>query len=222
MSAGRGQRLDRAGLARGVEHILAREPRLRPQVERFGLPPLWERDPGFETLIRIILEQQVATAAAEALRRRLLGELGEITPRRILAAGEDGLRALGVTRQKSGYCTGLAERVLDGRLDIEALHAADDETARAMLLELRGIGPWTADVYLLMALGRPDVFPAGDLALQVALGQLRDLPHRPGPDEARALTRDWAPYRAVGARLLWQAYVHRKALAPSASVRDGQ
>ncbi|MFM7785192.1 MAG: DNA-3-methyladenine glycosylase family protein [Gammaproteobacteria bacterium] len=207
-------RLDRASLAEGVAHILAQEPGLQPQVERFGLPALWERDPGFETLIRIVLEQQVATAAAEALQRRLHAAIGTISPEAILALGDAALRALGVTRQKAGYCIGIAERVLDGRLDFEALHRAEDDAARGMLLALRGIGPWTADVYLLMALGRPDVFPAGDLAVQIALGKLRGMPQRPSAEESRALTQGWAPYRAVGARLLWQAYVHRKELAP--------
>lgn len=213
MSAAPG-RLDRASLAEGVTHILAQEPGLRAQVERFGLPALWERDPGFATLIRIVLEQQVATAAAEALQRRLHAAIGTISPEAILGLGEAALRALGVTRQKAGYCVGIAERVLDGRLDLDALHRADDDAARGMLVALRGIGPWTADVYLLMALGRPDVFPAGDLAVQIALGRLRGLPQRPGAEESRALTRGWAPYRAVGARLLWQAYVHRRELAP--------
>lgn len=208
------RRLDHASLAEGVTHILAQEPGLRVQVERFGLPALWERDPGFATLIRIVLEQQVATAAAEALQRRLQAAIGPISPEAILAVGEAALRTLGVTRQKAGYCIGIAEQVIDGRLDLEALHRADDDTARGMLIALRGIGPWTADVYLLMALGRPDVFPAGDLAVQIALGKLRGLSYRPDAGESRALTLGWAPYRAVGARLLWQAYVHRKELAP--------
>lgn len=204
------RRLDRAALARGVGHLCALEPAFLAQVRRLGLPPLWERDPGFATLVRIILEQQVALASADALRRRLEQQLGGITPRSIADAGEDGLRALGMTRQKSSYCVGIAERVLDGRLDFDELTRADDDTAFAMLLALRGVGPWTAHIYQLMALCRPDVWPAGDLALLVALGRLRGLEDKPDNARAAELTAHWSPYRAVGARLLWQAYLHRQ------------
>jgi DNA-3-methyladenine glycosylase II len=206
------RQLTRSSLARGVEHLCALEPAFRAQVEQLGPPPLWERDPGFATLVRIILEQQVALASADALRRRLEQQLGGITPRRIADAGEDGLRALGMTRQKSSYCVGIAEQVLGGRLDFDELGRADDDTAFAMLVALRGVGPWTAHIYQLMALRRPDVWPTGDLALLLALAQLRGLPEKPDNALAAELTAHWAPFRAVGARLLWQAYLNRRGL----------
>jgi DNA-3-methyladenine glycosylase II len=160
--------------------------------------------------MRIILEQQVALASADALRRRLVERLGAITPRTVADAGEDGLRALGMTRQKSSYCVGIAERVLDGRFDFAEVSRADDDTAYAMLVELRGVGPWTAHIYQLMALRRPDVWPTGDLALLLALARLHGLGQKPGNEQAAELTARWAPYRSVGARLLWQAYLHRQ------------
>jgi DNA-3-methyladenine glycosylase II len=203
------RQLTRATLARGVEQLCAREPAFRAQVARLGVPPLWAREPGYATLVRIILEQQVALASADALRRRLVERLGAITPRTIADTGEDGLRALGMTRQKSSYCVGIAEQVLEGRFDFAEVSRADDNTAYAMLVELRGVGPWTAHIYQLMALRRPDIWPTGDLALLVALARLRGLDAKPDHTQAAELTAHWAPYRAVGARLLWQAYLNR-------------
>lgn len=209
------RRLDRRSLAAGIAHLCALEPAFRPQVDRLGPPPLWARAPGFATLLRIVLEQQVALASADALRRRLRARLGAITPRTIAAAGEDGLRALGMTRQKAGYCVGIAARVLDGALDFAALARAGDAEARATLVSLRGVGPWSAEIYQLMALRRPDIWPTGDLALMLALARLRALPAPPSAAEAAALTAAWTPYRSVGARLLWQAYLNRRMLEES-------
>jgi DNA-3-methyladenine glycosylase II len=210
------RRLTRAHLATGVAQLCRQEPVFRAQVKKLGLPPLWERDPGYETLVRIILEQQVALASANALRLRLIERLGAITPRTMADAGVDGLRALGMTRQKSGYCVGIAELVLDGRLDFTEIARADDETAHAMLVALKGVGPWTAAIYQLMALRRPDIWPRGDLALDLALAKLRGLDSKPHPVHAAELTAAWAPWRSVGARLLWQGYLHAQGskLAP--------
>jgi DNA-3-methyladenine glycosylase II len=203
------RQLTRATLARGVAQLCAREPAFREQVARLGVPPLWAREPGYATLVRIILEQQVALASADALRRRLVERLGAITPRTIAETGEDGLRALGMTRQKSSYCVGIAEEVLHGRFDFAEVTRADDDSAYAMLVALRGVGPWTAHIYQLMALRRPDVWPRGDLALDLALGRLHGLAERPDAEQAERLTAHWSPWRAVGARLLWQAYLNR-------------
>lgn len=199
--------LDRARLAQGVAHLCALEPVFAAQVARLGQPPLWARDPGYETLVRIILEQQVALASANALRLRLIERLGAITPRTIADTGVDGLRAIGMTRQKSAYCVGIAEQVLDGRFDFAEVTRADDETAYAMLIELKGVGPWTAAIYQLMALRRPDIWPRGDLALDLALARLRGLPAKPDAAQAAELTEPWSPWRSVGARLLWQGYL---------------
>lgn len=203
------RRLDNAAIAVGVEHICALHPRFRAQIDRHGMPPLWGRAPGFETLLRIILEQQVSLASADALRRRLLGALGSLSAQTIADAGTDALRALGVTRQKAGYCSDLARAVIEGRVDLGAIGRASDERAKEMLVGIRGIGPWSAEIYQLMALRRPDIWPTGDLALLIALQNLHGLDTRPDNAQAAELTAPWAPYRSVGARLLWQAYLNR-------------
>ena len=194
-----------------MAHIAALHPQFRSQVERLGMPPLWGRTPGFETLLRIILEQQVSLASANALRRRLLEALSSLSAPAIAAAGEEVLRGLGVTRQKAGYCVGLAQAVLEGRVDLGAIARASDHDAREMLVGIRGIGPWSAEIYQLMALRRPDIWPTGDLALLIALQQLHGLAERPDNTKAAELTAAWTPYRSVGARLLWQAYLNRGA-----------
>jgi len=194
-----------------VAHIAALHPQFHTQVERHGMPPLWGRAPGFETLLRIILEQQVSLASANALRRRLLEALGSLSAQAIATAGEEVLRGLGVTRQKAGYCVGLAQSVLAGHVNLGAIARASDHAAREMLVSIRGIGPWSAEIYQLMALRRPDIWPTGDLALLIALQELHGLAERPDNARAAELTAPWAPYRSVGARLLWQAYLNRGA-----------
>ena len=200
-------RLDAAGLLGGTRALAAIDPDLAGIVERHGPPPLWDRKPGFETLVRIILEQQVSLASAEAALIRLGGATGAIEPAAIAAAGEDALRAAGQTRQKSRYLVGLARDVLDGRLDLDAVAAADDDEAKAQLVRVVGIGRWTADIYLLMALGRPDVWPAGDLALAGSMRRAKGLPALPTGPQQEVIAETWRPWRAVAARLLWHAYL---------------
>jgi DNA-3-methyladenine glycosylase II len=178
-------------------------------VERLGGPPMFGRRPGFACLVRIILEQQVSLAAARTLFRRLDAHVGGVAPATIARQGRDGLRALGLTRQKSAYCHGLAERVLDGRLDLARVARSDDDAARAMLLEVPGIGPWTADIYFLMALRRPDVWPRGDLALAVAMREVRGMRALPDHRQQHRIAERWAPWRSVAARILWLHYLAR-------------
>lgn len=200
-------RLDPARLAKAVRELAANDPDLAGIAERHGIPPLWARPPGFETLVRIILEQQISLASAGAALERLARAAGAVEPEAIVALGEDGLRAAGQTRQKSRYVVGLARDVLDGRLDLGAVEAADDDEARALLTNVVGIGRWSADIYLLMALGRPDVWPAGDLALAGAMRRAKGLIAVPTGTEQSAMAEAWRPWRAVAARLLWQAYL---------------
>jgi DNA-3-methyladenine glycosylase II len=190
-----------------VQELAAVDPDLAGIAERHGVPPLWAREPGFETLIGIILEQQVSLASAEAARLRLVRAAGGIEPGAIVAAGEDALRAAGLTRQKARYVVGLARDVLDGRLDLEAVAAADDADARVRLTSRLGIGRWTADIYLLMALGRPDVWPTGDLALAGAMRRAKALDALPTSADQEVIAEAWRPWRAVAARLLWHAYL---------------
>jgi DNA-3-methyladenine glycosylase II len=190
-----------------VQELAAVDQDLAGIAERHGVPPLWAREQGFETLVRIILEQQVSLASAEAARLRLVGAAGAVETGAIVAAGEDALRAAGLTRQKAHYVVALARDVLDERLDLDAIAAADDTEARARLTSQLGIGQWTADIYMLMALGRPDVWPTGDLALAGAMRRAKALDASPTGAEQEVIAEAWRPWRAVAARLLWHAYL---------------
>lgn len=197
-------------LARGVRILSRRDPDLARIVKTHGPPPMWARRPGFSTLIHIILEQQVSLASARAAYLRLRAAISPITPRRFLTLSDARLKAVGFSRQKTGYGRGLARAILDGQLDLDGLKRLDDASARSALLALRGIGPWTADIYLLMALRRPDVWPHGDLALAVAAQRVKSLSARPSYDELASMSDAWRPWRAVAARLLWHDYLSRR------------
>jgi DNA-3-methyladenine glycosylase II len=170
---------------------------------------MFGRRPGFACLVRIILEQQVSLVAARTLFRRLDAHVGGIAPHTIAWLGAGGLREFGLTRQKAAYCHGLAERVLDGRLDLGAVARSDEGTARAMLLEVPGIGPWTVDIYFLMALRRPDVWPRGDLALALAMREVRGMRKLPDHEQQSRIASRWAPWRSIAARILWMHYLAR-------------
>jgi len=177
-------------------------------LETLGTPPLWDRPPGFVTLLRIILEQQVSLVSADAMYRRLLGQIDPLTPGNVLDKGESFLRSFGVTRQKAAYFVNLARAVRDGDLDLDALALETDETAMARLTSVKGIGPWTARIYLLMVLCRPDVWPVGDVALATAFQKLKKLEKRPSQPELEKMALAWAPHRATAARLLWHYYLN--------------
>ena len=201
------KRMSRARLLDGVDALSAADPDLAAVVTRFGPPPLWARRTGFTTLVQIILEQQVSLASGRATFGRLRDAWGEVTPGRFATLTTAQVRSAGVTRQKTSYCLGIARQIVDGRLDLRRLGQADDDAARRSLVEIRGVGPWTADIYLLMALGRPDVWPEGDLALATAAHQVKRLRRRPDTERLRRLATSWAPWRAVAARILWHHYL---------------
>lgn len=194
-------------MGRGLAFLAREDPDLAAVVERHGPPPLWARRPGIASLVQIILEQQVSLVSARALYRRVQYELGEITADTILACGAGGLRRLGVTRQKASYCLEVAERITAGDLNLGRVARAPVAAARDELVQIKGIGPWTAEVYLLMVLRRPDIWPTGDIALLTALRHLRRLPERPTVEQAADHARRWAPWRAVAARVLWHGYL---------------
>lgn len=199
--------LDEAGVAAAAAILAARDPDLGAIVARHGSPPSWARPPGFATLVAIILEQQVSLRSGVAALGRLERAAGAIEPAAIVRLGEDGARAAGQTRQKARYVVELAAATLDGRFNPIAVAEAADDDARAALTSLLGVGRWTADIYLLMALGRPDVWPEGDLALAAAMRRAKHLATLPDRETQRSIAAQWRPYRAVAARILWQAYL---------------
>jgi len=199
--------LDDETLAIAAGELASSDPDLAGILARHGPPPLWAREPGFATLVAIILEQQVSLRSGAAAFARLERAAGGNEPARVAALGEERAREAGLTRQKARYVVGLADWVVDGRLDPDDLAAASDDDVRARLVEVPGIGRWTADIYLLMALGRPDVWPDGDLALAGAMRRAKGLDALPDAAEQRAVAEAWRPWRAVAARILWQAYL---------------
>lgn len=207
--------LTRALLLQGVEALVARDRRLAEVVERFGPPPLFARPRGFATLVWIVLEQQVSLVSAAAMFARLRTAVGgAVTPDSVAALGIDGLLRLGFTRQKARYVSGLAGRIVAGEFDLRRIAKLDDDDAGQALLQVPGIGPWTAGVYLLMALRRPDVWPPGDLGLHKSLAEVRCLRAVPSSATAAAYALRWRPWRAVAARLLWHSYLARRRQPP--------
>ena len=194
-------------LRQGARQLAAVDPDLGAVLGRLGEPPMWGRVPGFPTLIQIILEQQVSLAAARTMYRRLTGHLGTMTPEAVYAIQLSGLRNFGLTRQKAGYCFGLAARILDGSLDLSSVANGPDDRGRQILLAVPGLGAWSVDIYYLMALRRPDVWPQGDLALAVALREVKHLTDLPTKNEQQLLASHWAPWRSVAARILWAHYL---------------
>lgn len=193
----------------GITYLCGLDKDLKEIVTTFGNPPFWSRTPGFPTLILIILEQQVSLASAKAAFEKLADAAGELTPARFLAFSDLELRSFGFSRQKTRYGRFLAEAILEGVLELDLLHAQDDESVREKLIKIKGIGPWTADVYLLMVLLRPDIWPVGDLALAKAVQEMKRLPEKPDDELMYKIARPWQPYRAVAARILWHYYLSK-------------
>jgi DNA-3-methyladenine glycosylase II len=182
-------------------------------VERAGLPRFRRRRNGFATLLHIILEQQVSIDAAAAMHRRLAGLCQPLAPAPFLALDDATLRRCGFSRQKMGYARGLANEVAAGRLDFAALDRASDDAAFAALVGLKGIGRWSAEVYLIFALGRTDIWPAADLGLQLGIAECLGLAERPSEAALRDMGERWRPWRSVAACLFWQSYLHARGRA---------
>jgi DNA-3-methyladenine glycosylase II len=197
------------GLAEGIS-ILAAEPVFSGILAHAGPPRFRRRRNGFGTLLHIILEQQVSIDAAAAMHRRLVALCRPLAPVTFLALDDAILRSCGFSRQKMGYARRLAELVAGGEFDFVRLARADDEAAMAQLLSVKGIGRWSAEVYLIFALGRPDVWPAADLGLQIAIADRLGLESRPLERELRPLAEAWRPWRSVAACLFWQSYLHAR------------
>jgi DNA-3-methyladenine glycosylase II len=199
-------------LRRAARELAATDRQLGASIERYGPPPLWSRDPSYATLIHLILEQQVSLASAQAAFDRLRAALGDtVEPAPLLRLTDDELRAIGFSRQKTGYARTLATAMLDG-FDLDALDAMPDDEVRTALIAMPGVGPWTADIYLTMCLLRPDVWPRGDLALATSARDLLELDDRPTFAELGTIADRWHPFRAVAARILWHDYLQRRGL----------
>ena len=215
--------LTEESLALAVRELAVQDPDLGAVVERFGPPPLWDRPEGFATLAHIILEQQVSLASARAAFDRLQAAAGELTPGRFLEFGDAELLAVGFSRQKARYVRDLARAILSGALDLDGLAGLPDDAVHRALVALNGIGPWSASIYLLMALRRPDVWPAPDLALAEAVGRVKGLARRPDLAQMEAIAEPWRPWRSVAARLFWHDYLGRRGRrdAPARPGDDG-
>ncbi len=206
-SGGSLQPLTQKSLALAARELALRDKTLAGILATYGEPPLWRRATGFATLVHIILEQQVSLKSAKSMLLRLEAAIQPFTPLRFIELGDTYLRSLGVTRQKSAYLLDLSTSIVNEQLSFTKLARMSDDEARLALTRVKGIGLWSADVYLLMAMRRADVWPAGDLALAVAMQDLYGLAQRPGPHELERLAERWRPHRAVAARMLWQYYL---------------
>ncbi|MCD4717375.1 MAG: hypothetical protein K8R45_11630 [Desulfobacterales bacterium] len=202
--------LTKKSLTEGAVYLAGRDNDLARLLEADGVPPLWARKPCFSTLIHIILEQQVSLASARAMYRRIVDNLVPFTPARFLEGGSSYLRSLGITRQKAAYCINVAEAILGDELNLRALSGMDDFTAVDTLTRIKGIGPWTANIYLLMALRRPDVWPSGDIALINTVRKVKKLHENPSPSTLSGVAEVWRPFRSVAARMLWHHYLSDK------------
>lgn len=205
--AGRLSTMTERAFRAAVRDLVARDPHLETVIAQYGIPPIWSREPGFATLVLLILEQQVSLASAKATFDRLATLLGAVDPEGVLTLDDDALRGIGFSRQKTRYVRVLATAVIEGELDLEGLASLDEHDARGALIALPGIGPWTADVYLLACLGSPDVWPVGDVALQTAAQRVKGLDARPSAAELEVLGEQWRPFRSVAAQLLWHRYL---------------
>ena len=207
--------LDEITFVQAVDALACKDGDLAQVVQSYGRPPLWVREPGFPTLVYIILEQQGSLASAKAAFDRLNATVKPLTPRRFLRLDDAELLRIGFRRQKALYTRLLAESLARRHFDLRYLHKLPDEAAHKMLIAFKGIGRWTADIYLLSALGRPDIWPTGDLALATAVKEVKGLRKRPSPEKLESLSAPWRPWRAVAARLFWHAYLCKRGLKSS-------
>ncbi len=192
----------------GITYLTKIDLDLAKVIDDYGNPPLWFRKPGFPTMIHIILEQQVSLASAKATFIKLEMAASQLTPKRFLEFTDKELREIGFSKQKTIYGRELSKAIQDGNLDLEELDNLNDISARNELMRIKGIGSWTADIYLLMALLRPNIWPSGDLALAKVIQKIKSLSSRPTPETLSNIANQWKPWRAVAARILWHFYLN--------------
>ena len=201
------QQFDQSNYRSICDQLAAADPELQYIIDNHGYPPFWSRPNSFESLVHIILEQQVSLASALSALNKLKERIQELTPARVLLLTDEEMRACYVSRQKSGYIKFLAEALLSGQLKLEEFHHMPDDEVRAQLTALKGIGNWTADVYLIFALQRADIFPVGDLAAVNALKRVKGLPFSTTREEIIEIATQWQPYRTVATMMLWHYYL---------------
>jgi len=189
------------------DRVGAADPDLQKTIDTYGYPPFWSRANSFESLVHIILEQQVSLAAANSALNKLRERLQEMTPARILLLTDEEMRACYVSRQKNGYIKYMAEVIISGQINLDEFPVMPDDEVRAKLVALKGIGNWTADVYMISALHRADIFPIGDLAAVNALKRIKNLPKETPTEQLLAIAETWKPYRTIAAKLLWHYYL---------------
>jgi DNA-3-methyladenine glycosylase II len=195
---------------RGLKILVDRDRDLAGIFQKFGAPPIWKREPGFTTLVQIILEQQVSLASAKATFNRL-NNLITLTPENLLLLNDDELKAIGLSRQKTSYVRALSQAIATQKLNLDRTATEDDETIRLELKQIKGIGDWTVDMYLLMALQRPDIFAKSDLAVVIAVQKIKSLVKRPTREQMLAIASNWQPWRSIATQLLWHYYLNLKA-----------
>jgi DNA-3-methyladenine glycosylase II len=201
--------IDEANLPRIARDLAKTDPHLTIVLNKHGVPPLWAREPGFATLLQIILEQQVSLASAKACFDKLAARVGNVVPEKILDSTDIELRSDGFSRQKAGYARHLSESLVNKHIDLDVLKNMSDAAVSDELMRLKGIGRWTADIYLLMALGRPDIMPKGDIALHSAWQKLSG-EEKPGAERFLEIAERWRPFRSVAARMLWHFYLSER------------
>ena len=199
--------LNNASLLKAALYLTKMDKDLDRIFKSNGVPPLWARKSGFKTLIKIILEQQVSLASGAAVYKKVTNSINPLTPEHIEELGTNYLRSLGLTRQKSAYIINIAEAVNSGDLDLKSFNKLDDNLVKEKLMKIKGIGSWTANIYLLMALRRPDVWPNGDIALENTIRGLKKLRKNYSSEKISKVAEKWMPFRSVAARMLWHHYL---------------
>lgn len=199
--------LNNASLLKAALYLTKRDKDLDRIFKSDGVPPLWARYPGFKTLIKIILEQQVSLASGAAIYKKVANSIDPFTPEHIEELGTSYLRGLGVTRQKSSYIINIANAINNGDIDLKSLNKLNNDSVKEKLMKIKGIGSWSANIYLLMALRRPDIWPAGDIALENTIRNLKKLRMNTSSEKISKVAEKWIPFRSVAARMLWHHYL---------------
>ena len=194
------------------DQLARKDAGLKAIIREYGYPPMWTRPNRFQSLVLFILEQQVSLASAYAAFKKLREKIGYVTPAKLLQLSDEEMRACYFTRQKMGYARGLAEVVQSKKISLKKLALLTDDEVRSELIQLKGIGHWTVDVYLMHALQRTDLFPLGDIALVNSLKEVKQLPKDISKEEMLAIAESWRPYRTIASMILWHSYIKKRGI----------